>query len=163
MNKEMVSLFNDQINRELYSAYLYLAIAHRFEKANLKGFAHWYKVQAREEEEHAEWFMDYLEQEGETVHLQAIQEPELSSSSFQDLPEEALRHEKYITKQIERLCEAAEKCMDRRTRQMLNRLIDEQGEEEKNAREIADHMAMKYESIAALDRMDRDLGKRGKK
>lgn len=133
MDKKVAGLLNDQINKELYSAYLYLDIANYYTRKGLDGFANWYEVQAREEQDHALLFYRYLHNNGEDVTLEAIAKPD---KTFDDLAaplHAALEHEKYVTSLINNIYAAAQAVNDFRTTQFLDWFIREQGEEEKNS------------------------------
>jgi ferritin len=90
MDKRLEKAFNEQIKNELYSAYLYLAMAAYCESKNLEGFSHWLKVQAKEEQGHAMKMFDFLIDRGVRVALQAIAQPPLDFSSPADVFEKTL-------------------------------------------------------------------------
>lgn len=161
LREKIIGLINYQIGKELESAYLYLDFANWFSEHNLKGFEHWYKVQAREEIEHAEKFIDYLHDEDCVVELGDLEKIKCSCSSIVDILSHGLEHEKYVTKLINELYTEAENQYDIRTQRFLDWFINEQAEEEKNARDLIDD----YETFAngcnaGLYQMDRDLSKR---
>lgn len=161
LSDRIINLMNYQINKELESAYLYLDFANYFNEKGLTGFEHWYKAQAEEEIEHAEKFMDYLHDEGHAVKLKEIAKLEWTADGIEDVLERGLEHEIYVTKLIHELNTEAENQYDVRSMRFLDWFIDEQAEEEKNARELID----RYENFAkgcsaGLYMMDRDLGKR---
>ncbi len=133
MDRKVSDLLNDQINKELYSAYLYLDIANFYTKKGLDGFANWYEVQAKEEQDHAMLMYRYLHNNGEEVTLKAIDKPD---KTFDDLAaplHAAFEHEKYVTSLINTIYAAAQEVNDFRTTQFLDWFIKEQGEEEKNS------------------------------
>lgn len=161
LNEKLVDLINHQINKELESAYLYLDFANYFDEKGLTGFAHWYKVQAKEEVEHAEKFIDYLHDENEKVRLMAIDAIECNCSSDFDVLENGLKHEIYVTRLINELYAEAEKLCDYRTLRFLDWFINEQAEEEKNAHELIDRYELFVKDCASgLYQVDKELGKR---
>ena len=93
MDARVYELLNDQINKELYSAYLYLSFADYYEEAGLEGFANWYEIQAQEERDHALIFRNYLHENGQSVKLLAIDQPDKTFSSYLEPLEAALEHE----------------------------------------------------------------------
>ena len=133
MDAKVYELLNDQINKELYSAYLYLSIADYFEEAGLEGYANWYEIQAQEERDHALIFRNYLHENGESVKLLAIDQPDKVFTNFLEPLEAGLEHEKYVTSLINGIYAAADAVKDYRTMNFLNWFIEEQLEEEDNA------------------------------
>ena len=103
MDKKLRDAVNEQIKNELYSAYMYLSMAAYFDGANLEGFAHWMKVQAKEEYGHAMKLYEHLIDRGEKVLLKAIDQPPVDFSSPLDAFEKTLAHEKKVTKMIDAL------------------------------------------------------------
>ncbi len=150
----------EQIKHEFYSAYLYLSMAGSFEVANLTGFAHWMREQAREEMEHAVKFFDFLLDRGEQVQLQAIEAPPYAFRSPLDTFEQALEHEKEVTSLIHGLYELAVRENDYPAQVLLNSFVTEQVEEEKSATEIVERLRMAGEDGAALLILDREMGAR---
>ncbi len=150
----------EQIKHEFYSAYLYLSMAGSFEVANLTGFAHWMREQAREEMEHAVKFFDFLLDRGEQVQLQAIEAPPYAFRSPLDTFEQALEHEKEVTSLIHGLYELAVRENDYPAQVLLNSFVTEQVEEEKSATEIVERLRMAGEDGAALLILDREIGAR---
>lgn len=140
MDKKVAALVNEQINKEFYSAYLYLGISNYFADQDLDGFANWYKIQAQEERDHAMLFIEYLQNNNESVTLETIQKPEMSFNTPLDPLEVGAEHERYVTGLIHNLYDAAYSVKDFRTMQFLDWFIKEQGEEEKNA----DGLVKKY-------------------
>ncbi|MBB2182587.1 ferritin [Lachnospiraceae bacterium MD1] len=133
MNQSVIDLLNQQINKEFYSAYLYLDMANYYADQGLNGFENWFYVQMQEERDHALLFRQYLLNNGEKVKLDAIAAPDKEFKSFRDPLIIALEHEKYVTASINTIYEEAYKNKDFRTMQFLDWFIKEQGEEEKNA------------------------------
>ena len=141
LSKKVVELLNDQVNKEFYSAYLYLDMSNYYKNEGLDGFANWYKVQAQEERDHAILFMDYLRQNGEAVVLEAIAKPDKDFKTFMDPLKEGAAHERYVTGLIHNIYGAAYEEKDFRTMQFLDWFVKEQAEEE----DTADDMIKKYE------------------
>ncbi len=141
LSKKVVELLNDQVNKEFYSAYLYLDMSNYYKNEGLDGFANWYKVQAQEERDHAILFMDYLQQNGEAVVLEAIAKPDKDFKTFMDPLKEGAAHERYVTGLIHNIYGAAYEEKDFRTMQFLDWFVKEQAEEE----DTADDMIKKYE------------------
>lgn len=135
LNQEIAKLLNDQINKEFYSAYLYMDMANYYADQNLNGFENWFYVQMQEERDHALLFRQYLLNNSETVNLQAIAEPDQKFTNFRDPLVIALEHERFVTSSIHTIYEVAFDKKDFRTMQFLDWFIKEQGEEEMNADE----------------------------
>ncbi len=133
MDKKVSALLNDQINKEMYSAYLYLDIANYYDAKGLDGFAGWYEIQAKEEMDHAMLFYRYLHNNGEPVTLAAIAKPDKTFTDLTGPLQTALEHERYVTALINAIYAAAIAANDYRTTQFLDWFIKEQGEEEKNS------------------------------
>ena len=142
LNDKIAALLNDQVNKELYSAYLYLDFANYYADEGLDGFAHWYEVQAQEERDHALIFRNYLHENGERVKLLAIDQPDKVFSNFMEPLEAALEHEKYVTALIHAIYAAAEEANDYRTKKFLGWFIDEQLEEEDTADDMITKMKL---------------------
>ncbi len=140
MDKTVSKLINEQINKEFYSAYLYLDFANWYAAEGLDGFENWYRIQAQEERDHAMLFYQYLQNNGETVTFEAIDKPEWVKGDKMTPLEKALEHEKYVTSLINAIYAAAYKVKDFRTMQLLDWFVKEQGEEEKNASDMITKM-----------------------
>lgn len=160
ISKTMQEAINSQINEELYSSYLYLAMAAHFDSENLSGFAHWMKVQAEEERAHAMKFYGYLYDRGGSVTFKAIAQPPAKFKSPIDVFKQVLDHELKITKSITKLYELAVKEKDYPSQILLQWFISEQVEEEKNDSEIINQLSMLGESPVSLMMMDRRLAER---
>ena len=133
MDKKVANLINEQINKELYSAYLYLDFSNYYAAEGLEGFANWYYVQAQEERDHAMLMLKYLQNNGEKVSLKEIAKPDKKLDSHTAPLSEGLEHEKYVTSLIYAIYDAANQAKDFRTMQFLDWFVKEQGEEETNA------------------------------
>lgn len=140
LTKPMLDALNEQINKEMYSAYLYLSMSMWFETQQLPGFAHWMKAQFIEEQTHALKFAEYINDQGEVVTLQAIDKPATTFASPLDVFEQTLAHEKTVTASIKALHALALKENDVATQSALVWFITEQVEEEKNAALIRDRV-----------------------
>ncbi len=133
MDKKVSALINEQINKEMYSAYLYLDIANYYESKGLDGFANWYEIQAKEEMDHAMLFYRYLHNNGESVTFDAIAKPDKVFADLMEPLKAAFEHEKYVTSLINNIYAASIEAKDYRTTQFLDWFVKEQGEEEKNS------------------------------
>lgn len=140
MDQKVEELLNDQINKEFFSAYLYLDIANYYTDLDLDGFANWYTIQAQEERDHALLFMQYLQNNGVSVTFEAIDKPAHAYANAGDPLAVAADHERYVTGLINNIYDAAYSVKDFRTMQFLDWFVKEQGEEEKNA----DSLIKKY-------------------
>ena len=161
ITKAMQDAMNDQINKELYSAYLYLSMAAYFEDKNLPGFAHWMRVQEGEEREHAMKFYDFIIERGGRVLLKAIDQPKTEWTSTLEVAEEVAAHEAKVTASIYALYETALKEKDYPAQVMLQWFITEQVEEEKSAAEIVANLKLIEKGGTAVFVLDHQLGKRG--
>ena len=142
LDKKVTELLNDQVNKEFYSAYLYLDFSIFYEDAGLDGFANWYKIQAQEERDHAMLMMQYLQNNGEKVTLEAIAKPDKVLDDKLHVLELGLEHEQYVTSLIHAIYDAAYSVRDFRTMQFLDWFVKEQGEEEKNAEDMIKKMEL---------------------
>lgn len=141
LNEKVSELLNVQINKELYSAYLYLDISNYFYDEGLEGFGNWYYIQAQEERDHAMLFLKYLQDNGEKVELLTIDKPKEELKDHYTALKIVAEHEVYVTKLIHGIYDEASINKDYRTMNFLDWFVAEQGEEEKNA----DDMLKKYE------------------
>lgn len=160
MNKKLQDALNEQIKNELYSAYLYLSMAAYCESENLPGFAHWMKVQAKEETGHGMKIFEFLTDRGVRVVLQAIPQPKADFASPQDVFEKTLEHEQKVTGLINQLYETAEETKDNTAQVFLHWFISEQVEEEKNATHILEMLKAVKPKSAGMIMLDKELGKR---
>lgn len=160
LDKQVVELLNQQVNKEFYSAYLYLDFSNFYYAQGLEGFGNWYKVQAQEERDHAMLFIQYLQNNGEKVVLEAVDKPDIALESAKAVLAEGLKHEQYVTGLIHNIYDAAYSVKDFRTMQFLDWFVKEQGEEETNA----DNLMKKYELFGddpkSLYMLDNELGAR---
>ena len=133
MNNRIAELLNDQINKELYSAYLYVDIANHYDELDLDGYANYYMIQAQEERDHALLFMKYMQNNGLKVTLKAIDKPDKVLDGILSPLEIAAEHERYVTALINNIYHEAYEDKDYRTMKFLDWFVDEQMEEEDNA------------------------------
>ena len=140
MNEKIAALLNDQINKEFYSAYLYLDISNFYDDMDLDGYANYYMIQAQEERDHALLFMKYMQNNGLKVTLEAIGKPDKTFATVLDPLEAAAEHERYVTALINAIYHEAHEAKDYRTMKFLDWFVDEQMEEEDNA----DSMVSRY-------------------
>ncbi len=156
MDEHVYELINDQINKELYSAYLYLSFADFYEEADLKGFANWYEIQAQEERDHALILRKYLHETGQKVVLEPIAEPDKKPTNLLDPLEFSLTHEQYVTSLINDIYSAAADVNDYRTMKFLDWFIEEQQEEEDNASTAVARMKLFGSDAKALYDLDQE-------
>jgi len=160
LDKKVEQLLNEQINKEFYSAYLYLDFANFYQSKGLDGFANWYQIQAQEERDHAMLFYQYLHNNNCTVVLETIEKP---GQVFQTLAEPlkaGLKHEEYVTSLIHNLYAAAHDVKDFRTTQFLDWFIKEQGEEETTAEDMVTKMKLFGSDAKALYDLDQEYAGR---
>lgn len=160
MNERIEKAFNEQINEELFSSYIYLAMAAHFESMNLEGFANWMRHQAQEEVDHAMRFYTHINRRGGRVVLKAIGEPPVDFGTPLDAFQKALEHEQHITGTINALYEMAVEEKDYPAQMELQWFIDEQVEEEENTGNIVELLKLAGDNKGALLMLDRELSKR---
>jgi len=136
ISKKMTGSINEQINKELYSAYLYLQMASHASFIGLSGVANWFMVQMKEELTHAKKFYNYVIQQGGKVVLKEIDAPPSTFSSAAELIKKTLEHELEVTKRINNLVTLAKKENDHATDALLQWFVTEQVEEEASPTEI---------------------------
>lgn len=158
--EKVAGLLNNQIQKEFYSAYLYLQFSNYFTEQGLNGFANWYKVQAQEERDHAMLFVQYMQNNDLPVTYEAIEKPDAVLTDNMDPLKAALKHEQYVTGLIHTIYEAAYEAKDFRTMQFLDWFVKEQGEEETNAQELIKKMALFGTDSKGLYMLDQELGAR---
>ncbi len=160
IGKKFQDAVNEQINAELYSAYLYMSMGTYFESLNLGGFANWMKVQALEEMTHADKFHHHVVERGGRVLLKAIKAPETDWDSPLAAMEAVYKHEQHVTALINKLTDVAEAAKDRAAYGMLQWFIDEQIEEEANADAIVQRLKLIGKHPQGLVMLDRELAGR---
>ena len=160
MNDKIAKLLNEQINKEFYSAYLYLDIANFYDSLDLDGYANYYTIQAQEERDHALLFMKYMQNNGLKVTFEAIGKPDKEFNSVLDPLLVAAEHERYVTSLINDIYHEAYDGKDYRTMKFLDWFVDEQMEEEDNA----DSMISRYKLFGSdpkgLYSLDQEYGQR---
>jgi ferritin len=160
ISKTLETALNKQVNRELYSAYLYLSMSSYFETVSLKGFAKWMRLQAKEERAHAMKFYDYIIARGGKVTLDAIDAPKNRWTSAGKVFEDTLAHEQKVTGMINGLVDLARKENDHATFEMLQWFVKEQVEEEEHAGDIVNQIRIVGDVPGHLFYLDHHLGKR---
>ena len=160
MNERVHELLNQQINKEFYSAYLYLAFSNYFDERGLDGFANWYMIQAQEERDHAMLFYQFLQNESKKVTLEAIDKPDKELKSDMDVLLAGLEHEKYVTSLIHDIYAEAYAAKDFRTMQFLDWFVKEQGEEETNANDMITKMELFGSDPKSLYMLNQELAAR---
>ena len=159
-DKKVAELINTQINKEFYSAYLYLDFSVYYEEVGLDGFANWYMIQAQEERDHAVLMLQYLQNNGEKVTLEAIAKPDKELKDKLQVLELGLEHERYVTSLIHTIYEAAYSAKDFRTMQFLDWFVKEQGEEEKTAEDMIKKMRLFGDDAKSLYALNSEMAGR---
>ena len=160
MDAKVHKLLNEQINKEFYSAYLYLDFSNYFKAKGLDGFANWHLIQAQEERDHAMLFYQYLQNEGMEVTLEAIGKPDKELSSDLAVLNAGLEHERYVTSLINDIYSEAYASKDFRAMQFLDWFVKEQGEEETNAKDLITKMELFGSDARGLYLLNQELGAR---
>ncbi len=157
ISKTLEKAFNEQINKEFYSAYLYLSMAAHFDARNLPGFASWMKVQASEEQGHGMRLYGHLYDRNGAVTLEAIEKPPVEFGKPLAVFELILEHERKVTASIKALYELAVKEGDNAAAIFLQWFVNEQVEEEKNASDIIEQLKMSGDQSFGLLFMDKHV------
>ena len=160
LNEKIAKLINTQVNKELYSGYLYLDFANYYADEGLDGFAHWYEVQAQEERDHAMMMRRYLIDNGIKVTFAAIAKPDKKFSNTTDPLKAGYEHEQYVTSLINNIYSEAFAIKDFKTMQFLDWFIKEQGEEEKNAEDMLKKMELFGHDAKGLYALNQELAAR---
>ncbi len=160
LDKKVTELLNDQINKELYSAYLYLDFSIYYQEQGLDGFANWYKIQAQEERDHAMLFLEYMQNNGEHITLSQVDKPDKECKTLKDPLDFSLEHERYVTSLINDIYAAAHDVKDYRTMQFLDWFVKEQGEEEKNAEDMVKKFELFGTDPKSLYMLDNEMASR---
>ena len=153
-------LLNDQIQKELYSAYFYLSMRAWCADRNLDGFANFFDVQVKEERDHGLKFYDYILHVGGRVMLQAIEAPPVEFASPLDIFEQTYKHEQFVTASIYNIVNQAIEEKDHKTNSFLQWFVDEQAEEENTADGIRRKLQMVGDNTQGLMMLDAELAKR---
>lgn len=160
LDKKIAELINEQVNKELYSAYLYLDFANYYADEGLDGFAHWYEIQAQEERDHALMMRRFLIDNGIRVTFSKIAKPDKTYKKHIDPLEAGLEHERYVTSLITEIYTAANEAKDFKTMQFLDWFVKEQGEEEKNAEDLIKKMNLFGGDAKGLYMLNQELAAR---
>ncbi|MCB5261830.1 MAG: ferritin [Candidatus Cloacimonetes bacterium] len=160
ISTKMITAINEQINKELFSEYLYISIQAWFADQNLDGMANWMSAQAQEEHFHAMKFFNYLIERGARVKLKAIEGPAVDFKTPLKAFQESLDHEKFISKSIDELMDLAIKEKDHATKSFLQWFIDEQVEEESSVDRIVNMLKMVGDHGHGIMMIDRELAQR---
>ncbi|MCM1004595.1 MAG: ferritin [Candidatus Gastranaerophilales bacterium] len=160
INEKLQEAFNDQINKELYSEYLYLAMKVYFQEQNLQGFVNWFDVQVQEEHAHAMGMFNYLNERGGSIKLEAIEKPVVEGDCPLTIFEHVLRHEEFVTSRINALMDVAEEVRDRAALSFLDWYLKEQVEEESNVGGVLATLRLIGDDKKALLMLDKDLAAR---
>lgn len=160
LSKKMEAALNEQINAELWSAYLYLSMGMKFENAGMSGVANWFKIQFKEEQAHAEIFMNYINQRGGRVVLKPIAAVETEWATPLDAFKDTLEHERKVTAMINNLYAIAEEEHDYATRDRMTWFVNEQVEEEESAQQLIDKFSLIGNDGMGLYMLDQELATR---
>jgi ferritin len=160
LSEKMTNELNEQVNREMYSAYLYMAMSSYSDSIGLKGFANWFMVQFHEEMFHAMKIYEYIQRQGEQPVLKAIDTPPSRFETALDMFEKTLEHEQFVTKSINNLMDLAIEEKDHATRIFLQWYVTEQVEEEENDNDIISQLKLIGDNPQGLMMLDRELGQR---
>ena len=160
LNKKIAEMINDQINKEFYSAYLYLDFANYYADEGLDGFAHWYEIQAQEERDHAMMLRRYLIDNGLRVTFDAVAKPDKTFADHIVPLQAGYEHEQYVTSLITAIYAEAFAQKDYKTMQFLDWFVKEQGEEEKNADELLKKMKLFGTDAKGLYALNQELAAR---
>ncbi|MDZ7859378.1 MAG: ferritin [Candidatus Krumholzibacteriota bacterium] len=157
LSEKMREALSEQINKEMYSAYLYLSMSSYLDSEGLKGFSNWYFIQYREETDHAMRIYDYIQEQGLRVKLKAIEEPPSDFGTPLEVVEKTLEHEKFVTGLINNLMDLAIQEKDHATRIFLQWFVSEQIEEESSVSDILDKLKLAGEKGNGLFMIDKEL------
>jgi ferritin len=157
LSKKMEAALNEQVNKEIYSAYLYLSMSAYSIHIGLKGFANWFTVQSQEELAHAMKLYTHINDQNGKVRLMAIDAPPSEWESPLEMFEKTLKHEQSVTKRIKNLVKLATKEKDQATNVALQWFVTEQIEEEANDNDIIAKLKQVGDKVDALLMLDREL------
>ena len=160
LNEKILNALNEQINREMYSAYLYMSMSSFSDTLGLKGFANWFMVQYHEEMLHAMKIYEYILRHGSQPILKPLAGPPATFESPLDMFEKTLEHERFITRSINDLTDLAIAEKDHATRIFLEWYVTEQVEEENNDNEIIAQLKLIKDNSQGLMMLDRELAQR---
>jgi len=160
MNTKIVTLLNEQINKEFFSAYLYLSFANYLEEKGLVGFAHWYEIQTQEERDHALLMVQFLQNNDGKLVYEAIKKPENHWENVLEVLKAGLAHEKYITASINDIYSVALDEKEYRITQFLDWFVKEQAEEETSVNNIIKKVEMIGDGGNGIYMLDKELALR---
>lgn len=160
LDNKVTDLLNDQINKEMYSAYLYLDFSNFYTHKGLNGYANWYRIQAQEEMDHAMGILNYLQDNDYIVTLDTIAKPDKELNNLDEPLHLGLEHERYITCLIHNIYDVAYQVKDYRTMKFLDWYVNEQGEEEKNAIELINQFELFGHDPKSLYSLNNELMQR---
>ncbi len=160
MNESLLKAIQNQINKELFSSYLYLSMSSWASAEGWSGISHWLHMQAKEELEHAMILHNNLLERGERSVFKAVQQPKNDWISPVEVFEEVYEHEKEVTKSINELATIAMECADHAFYQFIQWFVKEQVEEEASASDLLTRAKRLQDNPAMMDALDIELGKR---
>ncbi|MCB9207456.1 MAG: ferritin [Ignavibacteriales bacterium] len=160
VSKKIEDALNDQLNKEMFSSYLYLSMAAYFDNINLGGMSKWMKMQSEEEYLHSMKFYDFILRLGGKVKLGAMEAPQTKWKAPKDVFEDSLKHEQFISKSIHKLMDLAIEESHHPTKSFLQWFVDEQVEEEDNVQQIVENFNLIADDKSGLFMLDRELGAR---
>jgi len=160
ISKKMEQALNEQVNAEMYSAYLYLSMESYFKSLNLNGFAAWMRVQTQEEMMHAMKIYDFIIERGGRVLLKSIEGPQTKWDSPLAVFEAVSKHEQKVTGLVNNLVDLAIEEKDHATNSFLQWFVNEQVEEEASADEAVQQLKMMENAPGGMFMLDRELGQR---
>jgi ferritin len=160
ISKKMEKALNEQVNAELFSAYLYLSMEAYFRSLNLNGFANWMRVQTQEEIMHAMKIYDFIDERGGRILLKAIGGPDTQWDSPLAAFEAVYTHEQKVTGLINNLVNLAIEEKDHATNTFLQWFVNEQVEEESSADQMVQQLKMMEKAPGGMFMLDRELGQR---
>ncbi|MDG5814462.1 ferritin [Chitinispirillales bacterium ANBcel5] len=160
ISKRMESALNEQINKEMFSAFLYMSMSADCADKGLKGSSVWFMTQYHEEMVHAMKIYEYIQKQGAKVRLVALEEPQQEFASLSDMFDKTLEHEKLVTSSINDLMNLAVEERDHATQAFLNWYVTEQVEEEDTAMDIIQRIKLIGDNSSGLYMLDKELGAR---
>lgn len=160
INQKIEKLLNEQVQKEFFSAYFYLAMEAYLTEQNLSGFANFFRIQTQEERDHAMMFFSYINHVGGRVKLEAIEQPQFEFSSPQEVFELALKHEQFVTESIYNIVNAAIEEKDHKTNAFLQWFVTEQAEEEANMENYLRKLKLIGNDGRGLLMLDQELAQR---
>ncbi len=158
MNNKLEKAINTQLNFEIESAFVYLAMKNYLESLSLDGFVNWFDIQFQEEMAHAQKFMNYVNERGGRVEIRGFEDPKNNFESVLEVLEASLAHEKEVTRRIHSLMKLAYEENDYPSIGLLQWYVDEQVEEEDNFSKLIEKVKMVKNS--GLYMLDKELATR---